>query len=162
MNSVVFDTSVIVKSIFKPMKSLSNEIYKRELETHKKCREIIRMLEEVDADVDVYIPKICIVETAAVTKRLSGRDLAMKISKAILDSYEVVDEAVLFNSAWKIAIDTGCSGFDSYFIALARIKNAVLITDDAGMHSHAKEVEVNSVLVRETDIKKIESIIKKS
>ena len=37
------------------------------------------MLEELD--VDVYIPKVCVVETAAVTKRLSDRNLAIKISK---------------------------------------------------------------------------------
>jgi len=158
MNRGVLDTSVIIKSIFKPPKSLSGEIYKRELETHNKCRNIIKKMEE--EDMDVYIPRICVVETAAVTKRLVDKNFAVKISKGVLDSYEVVDEAFLFDSAWAIAAETGCPGFDSYFIALAKIKNAILFTDDKGMSFHAKRVGVDSVLIRETNSKEIENKLK--
>ena len=158
MDRGVLDTSVIVKSIFKPPKSLSSEIYKRELETHEKCRVIIKKLEE--RGVDVYIPKVCVVETAAVVKRLADRNFAIKISTGVLDSYEIVGEDILFDSAWSIATDTGCSGFDSYFIALAKIKNSVLLTDDGKMHFHAKEVGVDSVLIREIDFKGIENKLK--
>jgi len=73
MSRGVLDTSVIVKSIFKPPKSLSDEIYKRELETHDKCRALIKKIEE--GDMDVYVPKICVVETAAAAKRLTIRIL---------------------------------------------------------------------------------------
>jgi len=37
MDKGVLDTSAIIKCIFKPPKSLSSGIYKREMETHKKC-----------------------------------------------------------------------------------------------------------------------------
>ena len=158
MSRGVLDTSVIVKSIFKPPKSLSDEIYKRELETHDKCRDLIKKIEE--GDMDIYVPKICVVETAAVMKRLADKNFAVKISKGVLDSYEVVDEVFLFDSAWTIAVETGCSGFDSYFIALAKIKNAILFTDDKGMSFHAKRVEVDSVLIRETNSKEIENKLK--
>ena len=151
MDRSVLDTSVIIKSIFKPPKSLSSKIYKRELETHEKCRTIIRMLEE--SGVDVYVPRVCVVETAAVVRRLADKKFAMKISEGVLYSYEVLDETFLFDSAWRIAMNTGCSGFDSYFIALAGINNSVLFTDDKGMHFHATEVDVDSVLIRETDLK---------
>lgn len=90
MYRYVLDTSVIVKSIFDPPKSLSNEIYKRELETHEKCKVIIKKIEKWD--VNIYIPKVCIVEVAAVVKRLADKNLAMKISKGVLDSYEVVED----------------------------------------------------------------------
>ena len=43
-NRGVLDTSVIVKSIFTPPKSLSRESYKRELETHEKCRFVIKKI----------------------------------------------------------------------------------------------------------------------
>ncbi len=46
MDRCVLDTSVIVKSIFKPLKSLSGELYEREMETHEKCRLIIKRIEE--------------------------------------------------------------------------------------------------------------------
>lgn len=55
MDRCVLDTSVIVKSIFKPMKSLSDDLYKREMETHEKCRLIIKRIEEIGTEI--YIPK---------------------------------------------------------------------------------------------------------
>lgn len=150
MDRCVLDTSVIIKSIFTPLKSLLDEIYKRELETHKKCRSIIGKIEE--DNIEIFLPKISIVETAAVVKRLSNKNLALKISKSVFDSYEIVDEVLLFDSAWIIARDTGCSGFDSYFIALANIKNATLLTDDKGMYIHANEIGVDSILIRDMTI----------
>jgi predicted nucleic acid-binding protein len=48
---------------------------------------------------------------------------------------------------------------DSYFIALAKIKNAVLLTDDGGMHFHAKEAGVGSVLIREINFKEIGNLL---
>ncbi len=111
--------------------------------------------------MDIYIPKVCIVETAAVVKRLADKNFAIKISEGVLDSYDVVDETILCDSAWTIAIHTGCSGFDSYFIALAKLKEAVLLTDDGRMHFHAKEVGVDSALIREIDFKGIENILEK-
>lgn len=159
MDRGILDTSVVVKSIFKPSKSLSSEIYKRELETHEKCRIVIKKIEE--RDMDIYIPKVCVVETAAVVKKLADKNFAIKISKGVLDSYEVVDESILFDSAWAIAMDTGCSGFDSYFIALAKIKDAILFTDDGRMHFHAKEVRIDSVLIREIDLKGIENLLER-
>jgi predicted nucleic acid-binding protein len=59
--------------------------------------------------------------------------------------------------AWDVALDTGCSGFDSYFIALAKREDAILFTDDSGMHQHAKEVDVNSILIRNNDLNMLES-----
>jgi predicted nucleic acid-binding protein len=157
MDRCVLDTSVIVKSLFKPSKSLSEEVYKREMETHKKCIFIVKKIEE--DDVEIYIPKVCVVETAAVIRRLANKTLSVKISKGILDSYEVIDEMLIFDSAWEIAVKTGCSGFDSYFIALAKIKKAALFTDDGGSHHHAKEIGVDSILIRNTELVDIEKFI---
>jgi len=109
--------------------------------------------------VEVYIPKVCAVETAAVVRRLSDRSFAVKISTSVLESYEVVDEAILFDPAWGIALDTGCSGFDSYFIALAKLKKAALLTDDREMHFHAGEVGVDSVLIRALDFEGIANTV---
>ena len=48
---------------------------------------------------------------------------------------------------------------DTYFIALAEIKNAVLLTDDGGMHFHAKEAGIESVLIREMDFGEIGNLL---
>ncbi len=94
-----------------------------------------------------------------MVKRLADKHLAAKISKNIFDSYEVIDEAFLFDAAWSIARNTGCSGFDSYFISLAKIKNATLLTDDGGLHYHAEETGVGSILIRKTELEDIEKFI---
>lgn len=44
------------------------------------------------------------------------------MDRCVLDT-SVIDEMLIFDSAWEIAVKTGCSGFDSYFIALAKIQN---------------------------------------
>ncbi len=155
MIRAVLDTSVLVKSIFKPLRSLSAESYSRELETHNKCVALIKLIEE--RDVEVHVPKVCVVEIAAVAKRLAGRTLAARASKGILKSYNIADEEAIFNIAWDVALETGCSGFDSYFIALAKREDAILFTDDSGMHQHANEADVNSILIRSNDLKALES-----
>ncbi len=58
MDKCVLDTSVLIKSIFKPARSLSDENYEREMATHKKCTYIIKTIEE--NDMDTYIPYVCI------------------------------------------------------------------------------------------------------
>jgi predicted nucleic acid-binding protein len=151
------DTSVLVKSIFKPLRSLSQEAYSRKLETHKKCKALIKLIEE--RDVEVHVPKICIVETAAVAKRLAGRTLAAMASNGILKSYYVADEDSLFSIAWDVALETGCSGFDSYFIALAKREDAILLTDDSGMYHHAEEVGINSILIRNNNLETLEQML---
>jgi len=158
MIRVVLDTSVLVKSIFKPLRSLPPELYSRELETHQKCVSLIKFIEENDADV--LVPKISVVETAAVARRLAGRTLAARISAGIIRSYNIADEEEIFDAAWEVALETGCSGFDSYFIALAKEKGAVLFTDDSGMNQHAKEFDVCSILIRSNDIKALHNKLK--
>jgi predicted nucleic acid-binding protein len=153
MIKAVLDTSVLVKSIFKPLLSLSKEAYSRELETHEKCKALIKLIEE--RDVEVHVPKVCVVETAAVVKRLAGRILASRASRRIIRSYSIADEETFFNIAWDVALETGCSGFDSYFIALAKREDAILLTDDSGMHHHAEEAGVNSIYIRFNDLNTI-------
>ncbi|MHB8118884.1 MAG: hypothetical protein ACYDHX_09165 [Methanothrix sp.] len=46
------------------------------------------------------MPKVCVVETAAVARRLAGRILAARASKGILKSYYIADEESLFSIAW--------------------------------------------------------------
>ncbi len=79
MIRVVLDTSVLVKSIFKPLRSLSSEAYSRELDTHEKCKALMKLIEE--RDTEVHVPKVCVVETAAVARRLASRTLARKSIK---------------------------------------------------------------------------------
>jgi hypothetical protein len=49
--------------------------------------------------------------------------------------------------------------FRFLFIALAKIKSAVLLTDDSGMYHHARGVGAKSILVRETDVERIDQYL---
>lgn len=57
-------------------------------------------------DVEVHIPKVCVVETAAVVRRLSGRMIATRASQSVMKSYSVVDEDAIFDIAWDVALET--------------------------------------------------------
>ena len=154
MIRIVLDTSALVKSIFKPLRSLSVEAYSRELDTHEKCKALMKLIEE--RDVEVHVPKVCVVETAAVVRRLASKTLAARVSNGIMKSYNVTDEEAIFNIAWDLALETGCSGFDSYFIAMAKREDALLFTDDSGMHHHAEEAGVRTILIRSNDLQTLE------
>ena len=70
MEEVVLDSSVIIKSILKPGRWLSEEVYRGELETHYKARTLVKTLKS--SDIIVLIPYPVIVEVAAVISRLAS------------------------------------------------------------------------------------------
>ena len=45
-------------------------------------------------------------------------------------------------------METGSSGFDAYFLALARTSKALLITDDEPMSIHAARLGIPVILLR--------------
>lgn len=83
MSRAVLDSSILIKSIFKPLRFLPKEAYAREIETHDKCRRLLKMIDE--KEVEAYVPRACIVETAAVVRRLSNRARARMVSKGIMN-----------------------------------------------------------------------------
>jgi len=148
VKNVVLDTTVIIKALLMPSTKLPPNVYAREQETHRKCRSILEILDEVP--VGVVIPAVCIVETASALSRLTkNEELARTASLKLEKIYRVVGEDVIFHQAWKIALETGASGFDSYFIALASLLDALLITDDASMADKARSLGLRVLLVRE-------------
>ncbi|WP_075050084.1 hypothetical protein [Ignicoccus islandicus] len=74
METVVLDSSVIVKAIVKPGHWLPIEVYRREAETHKKARKVIELLKQRNRTVVFPFPVL--VEVAAVISRLVSRELA--------------------------------------------------------------------------------------
>jgi len=153
-NSVVLDTSIVVKSVLEPPRSLPPKVYKREVETRRKIHVILEILES--RGYTVYFPRAGIVEIASVLKRsgLDKQDI-MKLLESIEETFIVVDEDLIYSRALEIAMDRAPSGFDTYFIALAAITNSVLITDDKPMADHAKSLGIEVILVREESLEHI-------
>ena len=155
MEEVVLDSSVIIKSILKPGRWLSREVYKRELETHRKARTLVKTLKS--SDVIVLIPYPVLVEVAAVISRLASRELAEKVVESLktTKNYIVVYEEEYRDRALKVALATGSPGFDAYIIGLAWSRAALLITDDEPMSKYAETLGVKVLLLRNTNIEDI-------
>jgi len=155
LGRVVLDTSVIVKAVLKPGKWLPRSVYELELETHRKSRLLIRLLNE--KGVELLIPFATLVEVVGVLTRLASRDLAMKVVESLRTTgrYRIVYEDEIRDYAIEIALNTGSSGFDIYFIATAKLYNAALITDDEPMSIQAERVGVNTILVRKTSTEEL-------
>ena len=157
MTKCVLDSSVIIKGLFQPSPSIPSPILERELDTHKKCEYILKLVEILP--VEVSIPKSCIVEVAAVTRRLTDVKTSKIIAARLFSSCTLIGEEELFTAAWSLATTQGCSGFDTYFISLAFLHNIPLLTDDIGMHTHAVKKGIKSLLIRETPISDIERLL---
>ena len=155
MEEVVLDSSVIVKSILRPGRWLPGEVYRRELETHHKAKALVKALKS--SSITVLIPYPVIVEIAAVLSRLAGRELAEKVVESLrtTKNYAVVYEEEYRDSALKVALETGSSGFDAYIIGLAWSRDALLVTDDESMSRHAGTLGVKVVLLRNTDVEDV-------
>ncbi|ACX72795.1 PilT protein domain protein [Methanocaldococcus vulcanius M7] len=158
MIKVVLDTSVIVKSILLPRKSLPKDIYDREIKTHNKCKQLIKFLN--NEGINVYLPKVALVEVASVLKRHGYPKIALQVIESLSNSYNFVSENEIFEHSIDIALKTGASGFDCYFIATSSMLNAILITDDEKMNKHANSIGLKSILIIEKEFKEIERILK--
>jgi len=142
---------VIVKAVVKPGRWLPKDIYGREVKTHKKSRLIIRLLEE--KRIGVLIPFAALVEVAGVLVRLASRSLAEGVVESLrtTENYQVIYEDEIRGLAVNLALETGAGGFDTYFIAVAKLYDATLMTDDEPMAICAERVGVDAILVRRVD-----------
>ncbi len=148
MGRVVLDTSVIVKAVLKPGRWLPRDLYERELETHRKSRLLARLLRE--KGIEVLIPFAALVEVAGVLTRMVSKTLAEEVVESLkaTENYRVVYEEEIRDHVIRIALELGSSGFDTYFISIAKLYNAVLITDDEPMAMHAERLGVKTILLR--------------
>ena len=153
-SKVVLDTSVVAKSIMAPPRYLQRDIYEREMETRRKIRVILSLLEEMGSKV--FFPKAGIIEVASVLKRSGmSREHVLGVVESLNATFIVVDENVIYDKALEVALETAPSGIDTYFIALALLTDSLLITDDKGMADHARRLKLDAIFVREATIEEI-------
>ncbi|MEM2145750.1 MAG: type II toxin-antitoxin system VapC family toxin [Candidatus Jordarchaeaceae archaeon] len=77
----------------------------------------------------IYIPKIFLIELISVTKRL-GISMSRKDIERLVTDFEILDEDFIFEEAFKITEESHPRAVDSYFIAVAKLTNSVLISCD--------------------------------
>ena len=103
---VVLDTSVIVKALLRPRRSLPQKVLERENRTHEKARLVVHLCD----DHEVLLPKACLVEVASVLKRNGHGDVILDILESLSLSYNLVPEEMIFEEAINVASKTGASG----------------------------------------------------
>ncbi|AGB02810.1 type II toxin-antitoxin system VapC family toxin [Methanoregula formicica] len=148
-SSCVIDTSVIIKALFSPSRKNAGVTYSRELKTHHSCIALLAALD--DHGIEVILPRCGLIEIAAVSIRLSNSHNSKDICNEVENSYTLVPEDRVYETAMTIALDEGCPGFDTYFLALAELKSVPLFTDDAGMFRICQRRSIAAWLIRDLD-----------
>ncbi len=109
---------------------------------------------------EVLLPKAGIVEVASVLKRNGHGDVIPDVVESLSPSYNLVPEEPIFEEAIDVASETGASGFDCYFMPLALMEGALLITDDIKMAFHAKRLGIETLLLREAEREEIQTLLR--
>ena len=143
------DTTAIIKGILEPRRKKQDAIFKEQFRIHKVASSILDYI--YDGKDRLFVPTIVLVEIAAVASRLTGDEkigtetayFVKSIASRVVSENELLDEAVFIASKTKI------SGFDSVFIACAKITDSILITDDRKMYEAAIKTGIKSKLLRD-------------
>ena len=140
----VIDTNVIIGAFF----------YGSEYPQLRRSRNVLfkcRLALRLAFKRNVAVPRVAVVEVISVTKRISGdRELAIRLGNALENSAEIVPEDVIYKLAKKIASEVSPSGFDTYFLALAKSLGYKLITRDKSLCNHAHRENVECLLIDES------------
>ncbi len=148
MNEIVLDTTVLVKGIIPPLRKKIDGFYEEQLRLHRIARHILTRVEE--NRVLLKAPAIVLIEVAAVGARLTGKEeRGILASDYVREHAEIIYDVNLLEEAIRVAAKTKISGFDSVFIACAKIANCLLITDDKKMYEAATKFGVRAKLLRE-------------
>ena|SRR3989338_4190394 len=144
----VFDTSVIIKGILKPRRKKQDSILKEQFRVHKIATSFMNKI--YSGKINLIIPSAALIEIAAVSSRLTGvKDTSIKTTNFINSISTVINESDILDQCIDVAAETKISGFDAVFIAVAKLTNSTLITDDKKMYESATKLSVDSKLLRD-------------
>jgi len=111
-----------------------------------------------DRGAIVYGPFVFEIELCAVLVRYMEPNYVMKILEVVLNHVATIKEDELHSEAKAIALKTGCRAIDAYYIATAKLVNAVLVTNDSIMKSHADMAGVEAYYLAK-DYEKLHKIL---
>ena len=132
---IVVDTSVWV-DLFVPKNEVRSDLAEKAFE----------VIEE--KEMEIYAPKLFVIEFTSMMKRLVGN----VIPTSVFDKINLLDEAVIFETAKDVALKAHPRAADAYFIATAKLTNSLLITNDRIMANNAKKARIEAYyLIEEFD-----------
>lgn len=147
MSNVTLDTTVLANAIVPPRRRKQDSMYNEQMRLHDTAKSITTKVEKRQ-DI-MNIPSVTMVEIAAVAARLTGKEeRGIQASDYVKQHGTIVYDIFLVEEAIRIAAQTKISGFDSVFIACAKLTNSTLITDDKKMYETAVKIGINAKLLR--------------
>ena len=148
MSNFTLDTTILAKGIFPPRRRKRDQIYEEQFKLHTIAKSVIKRVE--DKEFIMNVPSIGIIEIAAVGARLTGKEQrGTEASGYVKEHGNIIYDTDFLDEAVKIASKTKISGFDSVFIACAKITDSVLITDDKKMHDAALKIGIEAKFLRD-------------
>jgi predicted nucleic acid-binding protein len=141
---IVVDTSVFIDLIFEYNSA----------RTHS-AEEMFSILEE--KGLTILEPDLFKIELTGQIARRVKKDLAPKICEEIFQELDFIGTSEIFDKALSIALETGSRAADSFYIAAAEVKEAILISNDRLQIENAKKagIEVYSLLQDQELLKKL-------
>jgi len=133
LKSIVIDVSVFV-DYFIVVEGKENR--------HKIAVEFLNKLS--DRGAIVYEPFVFEVELCAILVRYIEPKYVTEILKAILNHIAIIKEDELHSEAKAIALKTGCRAIDAYYIATAKLVDAILVTNDSIMKNNANRAGIEA------------------
>lgn len=109
--------------------------YPRNPERHKRARRVLDSASRLGAIV--YEPFIFDVELRAVLVRRIPPQKTLEVIEHTVRHVNIVGEEALHDIAADVALRTGCRAVDAYYIAVAKLVDGILLTNDRVMKRNA-------------------------
>lgn len=116
------------------------DLFSSDSERKEKAEELLRFLEE--KRVPILEPFIFKIEFSALLSRQFKKDYVLKLVESVMDKVILLPNPDRL--ALDVALDTGCRAVDSYFIALAKLTDFILVTNDKAMNNNAKKLNIKA------------------
>ena len=136
---IVVDTSVFL-----------DELFKFNQNRHEKAKIVFRLAQ--DGGILIVEPEIFKIELIGQLVRRMGKDEASILYESVVEKLELIETKDLDEIAFSTAFETGSRAIDAFYIAAAKIRSAILVSNDKIQVESAKKFKVEAYyLVEEFD-----------
>lgn len=127
---IVLDTSIFIDLLFEydTLRTQSAE-------------ELLSVIEE--CGLSIVEPDLFRVELAGQVARRMKKEIAPKVCEEIFSELLFVCTSSIIDDAFSISLKTGSRAADSFYIASARVKGAVLVSNDRYQIESAKKIGID-------------------
>ncbi|MCK4735588.1 MAG: type II toxin-antitoxin system VapC family toxin [Methanophagales archaeon] len=133
---IVVDTSVFL-----------DELFKFDQERHEKARIFFRLVQE--GDILIVEPEIFKVELIGQLVRRMEKDEATILYESVVDKLKLIKTEDLDGIAFSIAFETGSRAIDTFYIAAAKIRSVILVSNDKIQVESARKFGVEAYYLLE-------------